>query len=558
MSDNMNLMKSSLPLRRLLLPVLPAVLFLPTCFFPFSPLDDYILILQNLDWLGTLGSIPEAFTSTMFQDEYYRPLLTVSFILDAMLGNGSAGMFHITNVILHAVNIALLLHLLRLLDVRRGTAVFLTALAAVHPVQVHAVAWIPGRNDMLLTLFIILSWISWLKVRQKPSPVMFAAHHLMFLAALFTKELAVLFPIAAVILHPPNEKRQFMKLGWFVLFWCLSFFGYIAAAFSVSRSQINAFEIPTLNNMLSSAVALGLYLQKIFIPLNLKIIPTFSNFQPVFFLLAAGMTAVVFLGGTIVRKRQLISGLFLFLSALLVPALYSIQKGYNEFFEHRLYLPLIGLIVAAASLNFKAWKISSRLPVVFSIALVSFLMIISLLRQEVYSDPLVFAETAVLESPDSPKAYSIRGFVFSILGRNREAIEDLSTAIRLNDRFNCTSHFNRGMLFFREQEYESAILDFTVVTEHDSADIEAQLHLALSYFNLNNPEKSEETLNSVLLLKPGHEPGLYYRALSRCGLGRFDMALQDSETLLTICPERSDYQQLHREIEAKLNENQDQ
>lgn len=80
---------------------------------------------------------------------WYRPLMTSSFALDrALLGPGPAG-FHATQLVLFALTIALLVALVRALGATPALAAGAGALAAAHPVQAEAVAWISARGDLL-------------------------------------------------------------------------------------------------------------------------------------------------------------------------------------------------------------------------------------------------------------------------------------------------------------------------------------------------------------------------------------------------------------------------
>ena len=68
------------------------VLYAKSTLFGYTFLDDNVLILKNYDFLKEMTNIIPAFFQKVFAKSYlpyYRPLLTVSFILDAQIGGTS-------------------------------------------------------------------------------------------------------------------------------------------------------------------------------------------------------------------------------------------------------------------------------------------------------------------------------------------------------------------------------------------------------------------------------------------------------------------------------------
>ncbi len=119
--------------------------------------DDDTAIFNNPyilsgDWLG------------LWRDPYfglYVPVASQIWALIYKVGGGSAIAFRILNLSLHLANAALVFLLLKGLAKRwglTGTAVFFgTAIFALHPLQVHAVAWLSGGRDLLAACFALAS-----------------------------------------------------------------------------------------------------------------------------------------------------------------------------------------------------------------------------------------------------------------------------------------------------------------------------------------------------------------------------------------------------------------
>ncbi|MBI3579434.1 MAG: glycosyltransferase family 39 protein, partial [Ignavibacteriales bacterium] len=194
-------------------------------FSEYTYYDDYILIGKNFSHIEHLSDIGKAF----FEDAghqgqggtLYRPILTISFILDAQLSGKALWGYRLTDVALHAVSCLLLFMLLNLLGFKRSFSFIASILFCVHPALTQTVAWIPGRNDSLLTVFVLACFISFLKFSSAPSAKGFFLQLLFFTLAMFTKESAiVLAPLALIYYRVLKREKLFsltvamLLVGW--------------------------------------------------------------------------------------------------------------------------------------------------------------------------------------------------------------------------------------------------------------------------------------------------------------------------------------------------------
>ena len=115
--------------------------------------DDISIITQQPE-LVVLSNWKEILTATWWPDALYRPVTRISLAIDWTVGGGHPQFMHMVNVAMHAAVTALLFLLVRvpLGTVGAGVA---TALFAVHPVHVEAVANVVGRAEILATLFAV-------------------------------------------------------------------------------------------------------------------------------------------------------------------------------------------------------------------------------------------------------------------------------------------------------------------------------------------------------------------------------------------------------------------
>ena len=159
---------------------------------------DDLTYLQGFSQYRGLAGVIRSFTEPFYlYPSYYRPLAMLSFVISA-----EPSVQHGINVLLHAVNTALVLYVARALmprevaQSRAGTvAAALSALLfAVHPVAVESTAWVSGRFDTLMCTFVLGTCLAALggELTRKRLALVFV----LFACAMGCKESAVGLPVA--------------------------------------------------------------------------------------------------------------------------------------------------------------------------------------------------------------------------------------------------------------------------------------------------------------------------------------------------------------------------
>jgi protein O-mannosyl-transferase len=171
----------------------------------FVKLDDPTLCYDNP--IVKNFSTSEAFSTEVAQD--YIPITFMSFALDHALFGFNPFYFHLHNLILHLVNVALVFYLLFLLtEGNLFIAAFVSLLFGVHPMHVESVMWVSQRKDVLSGLFYLLSLIVYIKFLNKKNILVYFISFTLFGLALLTKFMAVTLP-AAILLIAVYKKETF-------------------------------------------------------------------------------------------------------------------------------------------------------------------------------------------------------------------------------------------------------------------------------------------------------------------------------------------------------------
>ena len=170
--------------------------------------DDWPLIADNRyvhafswypRWLShDFWDVDTATAQLLERRPYWRPLVTASYALDWNLSGGSPPMFHATNLALHAAVGALCFFTLRRWSNSSIGALLGALIFVLHPTKAESVAWISGRPDVLMTLFVLAASAGIaLRLRGKRSGIVLEL--VATLLAYASKEHAVVLPLFAAI-----------------------------------------------------------------------------------------------------------------------------------------------------------------------------------------------------------------------------------------------------------------------------------------------------------------------------------------------------------------------
>lgn len=167
--------------------------------------DDFVTVFEApTRW--PLAELREIFLPPAAEQVYLRPLPSLTYYMDDLLwGDSLIWGWHLTNVLLHAANAAVLAWLL--LRIGRGVALVGGVIFAVQPVAAEPVTWISARPDLLMAGAAMLSLAAFAGGRRLLSAFL-------LLAALLCKEAAVSLPliISAWVLY--RRGRLIRETGW--------------------------------------------------------------------------------------------------------------------------------------------------------------------------------------------------------------------------------------------------------------------------------------------------------------------------------------------------------
>jgi protein O-mannosyl-transferase len=310
-------------------------------------------------------------------------------------------LYHLINICLHMVSVILLYRLLTHLGLKTLKAFILAAFFAIHPVLTQAVAWIPGRNDTLLGIFVLAFFNNSILFVESGEKKRLFWSALFLLLALFTKETGAFAPLALLVILAMflevsmKEKRMMAQYGvWVgaVAVW------FVARRFATTQNPeyMHGFATEFLHRL----PLLVQYYGKIILPFNLSVFPTQEDTTYYLGILAILFTVVVFYFSPQREMKRVWGGLLLFV-IFLIPALIVPSSLNNQTFEHRLYLPILGVLLMIPETVLLNGKYTEGQVLIYSIVVIAITAGKTLTHQQDFSDPHEFWTQAVETSPNS-------------------------------------------------------------------------------------------------------------------------------------------------------------
>jgi Tfp pilus assembly protein PilF len=326
-------------------------------------------------------------------------------MFDAYISNLSPAMFHLTNVILHAIASCLVYVFIVRLGYKKTFALPASIIFAIHPVLAQNIAWIAGRVDIILVIFIIPAFITGLNfVESKGNNVLqYILHIFFFSCALLTKESTLVFPVIFFIYLTVVQgyRKEYLRRyiitasGWVVvaLIWL-----YMRSIHIYGTGEI--FNILNLINIFKAAPpAMLLNFGKIFMPFNLSVYPILKDSTVGYGVISIIILCLSFYFSRGARPSYIFFGLTWFLIFALPNFL-----GELVFYESRMYIWSIGLIIVVAEIDLNRF-FSYWLKLALYFTVVACFVVTTYTYLDNFKDRYIYWQNAVGHSPDAAGAH---------------------------------------------------------------------------------------------------------------------------------------------------------
>jgi Flp pilus assembly protein TadD len=509
----------TLALLRLALACLTVGCLAGVCTCDFVNFDDPLYVTDNPHVQQGLTASSLAWAWTDFHRGMYAPLTRTSLLLDYQLHGLNPHGYHLTNLLLHLVNVLVLFEVLRSMTGARWRCFLVAACFAIHPLHVESVAWITERKDVLSTLFGLLALAAWVRYTRwggLPRILLVLAS---FAASLLSKPMWVTFPFVLLLLDRWPLRRH-ETIPWSRL--CLEKVPLLLlalAACAVTATVHNEIgaraclgDLALKYRLANAAVSCVAYLGQTAWPVGLAAYyPHPLESLPLWKF--AGSAALLLLATVLVirqhrRKPELLVGWLWFLGTL-TPVLGLVSMGGYARADRYTYVPHIGLFVGLVYGMDAGWFSSSRrrlMAVVSAGAMLAALGVLTWKQTLTWRNSWTLWEHALRVTRGNYMAHSQLGILLAEEEAVSEAIEHYEVALQLIPDYK-PALLNLAMIRVEQEQFamaEPLLRRAVSVVPEDS-----HLHFLLGFSleKLNRWPEAEVNLCEAVRLDPDSADG---------------------------------------------------
>jgi tetratricopeptide (TPR) repeat protein len=573
----------------LLLLALVAIAYAPVRQAEFVNYDDYHYVVENAH--VSTGTTPAnvwwAFTA--FAAGNWHPLTWLSHQLDCQFFGLRPAGHHVVNVLLHGLNAAVLLLVLRALTGSLWRSAVVAALFAVHPLNVESVAWVSERKNVLSTLLWLLTMGAYAGYARLPSRRRYAVVASLLALGLMSKPMVVTLPCVLLLLDywplgrfrpdAPDARASALALvrEKLPLFALAAAGSMLTMAAQRAAGAVTSLDQVPLTWRLGNAVAsYAAYLWKAAWPVGLAVFyPHPGSRLPVERLVVAAATLallslLVAWAGRPGRKPYLAVGWLWYLGTL-VPVIGIVQVGSQAMADRYAYVPLLGVFVALV------WGLADLVPaprVWGALALAATAALtaathrqaglwhdsmalfehardvtrnnyvaytnlgLAYNKQKRWEEAIRHFDRALKIQPHSAEAYGHRGLALARMGRLDDAIASLEKALEIYPKSE-HAHNNLGIAY-RKRDPEKALGHLRQAVALAPEFAEAWINLGAVLLERKQPEDARKAFDTALRLEPGSAVTLFRLGSVRLEHGDLDQAVAEFDAALRIDPTHAD------------------
>lgn len=477
----------------------------------------------------------------------------LSFAMNYRLNGLNVPGYHVVNLAVHLAN-GLLIYWLASLTFRtpyfkskvndearpiaacRNLIPLFSALLFVsHPIQTQAVTYIYQRVTSLVALFYLLSLVLYIKARlgqctgkllaQSCTPY-YLLSLISALLAMKTKENAFTLPMVITLYEYMFLEGRWRKRIVYLLPFLLTLLVIPLSLIGidkpvgdligdVSQAARMQTEMSRWHYLLTQFRVIVTYIRLIFLPINQNLdydYPIYNSFTDPNVFLSFTFLSTIFVVGVYLfyrskrvdhETRLIAFGIFWFFISLSIES--SVLPIVDVIFEHRMYLPSVGLFVSAVTIMLivaNRLRNTRQLAVKFMLAyLIAVSSALTYARNTVWEDEITLWSDTASKSPKKSRAINNLGHAYFERGQVDEAIKLYELALHF-DPNNAEAHCNIGNVYESKGLTDRAITHYLKALELKPVFAEARFNLAGAYASQGRFDSAVKYFQSALKMKP--------------------------------------------------------
>jgi protein O-mannosyl-transferase len=523
-------------------------IFLPSVWNDFSNFDDpaYVTFNPHIHHGLSWSAIRWAFRG--FYAANWHPITWLSHILDFTLFGRKAWGHHLTSVIFHSANVALLFLIFSKATGSTWRSAVVAILFGVHPLHVESVAWIAERKDVLNTFFAMLTLLAYLQYTQaadRRSTIWYFLALFFFALSLGSKAMSVTLPILLLLLdywplrrlNSASAVRRAVveKIPFFVLSVAVAGITVVAQ----NSGHAIKLDIPAGIRFANAVVSVSRYLGKLFWPHDLIVFYPYEVPSSA----TIALSILLFLSislATIVWRRTLpwlFIGWWWFVISL-VPVIGLIQIGAQAMADRYMYWPSIGpliTIVWAVSCLLERFRIVRSTRMALTCVVVAGAAAVTERQINFWRNSETLFRHAIAIAPENPLAHLNLGVELTEHGATSEGLSHLREAVNLLP-IDPDNHLNLGIALHQNGDLPAAISEFQITLRIKPDSAKAHANLALGFQEQNDLDSAMSEYREALRLDPASPDVRVGFGLALQRSGQIDAALAQFEEAIKEDP----------------------
>lgn len=532
--------------------------------------DDYRMIIEN----ASIHDVSDL--RAIVLHEVTRPLVNLSFAVDHAIWGSQPFGFHLTNVVLHCVNVVLLFFMASRLASERARddgnsprliAFVAASVFAVHPLMTGAVGYISARSEVLCATLLFLAFLSAQRWIRQGGGTWWLLTLALWVAAVLTRELAAVLPIVLFAYDrlfiddgQPGKRHRWWRLH-------APLIGLSAAAAVIRLAVFAYVEHPDETVLLWSAILdqaivswryAALFVNPSGQAIYHEVRPVLSMWDPRGLLALCAVAFVVTMAWYARRVDRLARFGIIWFFLLLVPSSFlSVLGSGDGMQEHRVYVAGCGLFLIVGSTI--GWLMAFLSRTRLTRGLVHAVIVVGLLwlggravvRNLMWGDPVALWREASLLAPNDGIPQTALAQELERGGRYEEAVEAFKKALHLRPKAPL-AYLNLGVCLAVLQRFDEATATFEQLRSIEAQSTIVSTGLGAVAMLSGQRAQARAHFLEALQRDPSDILTLQWLALLEEEAGDAEAALRRCEEIQSLSPRKHSNEDCIRRNRARL------
>ena len=443
-----------------------------------------------------------------------RPLLYLTFAINYQIHAQQLFGYHLVNLVLHVLNGVLVMliatHIFSRCDSTKDSArvygLLSAALFVVHPIQTESVTYISSRSELLSTLFYGICVLLFIKRDHRKIGFLWSLVVLVpFFLGVLSKETVISLPAILLaydfLFFAKSDLRAVLSRWRFYVTYVTG--GVVAIAVLLRTGVVHSIgtdvaQLSPWRYFLTELRVVSSYVRMLFFPVGLNINydvrPSSSLFEPAVLGGLLVLTLLLFVAWRLRGNQPIVSFSIVWFFLTLAPTS-SFVPIPDVIFEHRLYLPLVGIslgfpllatYIVSRAATLDRQRVSSTAAACGAVLVV--FVIGTILRNQVWRDPVRLWTDSMTKSPHHARPYNSLATEYLNRRDYARAIETAQAGLRNIDDERARGGLQNfiGTIYLQLRQYEPAAATFREAAKNENGHEAATAlnNLGATYVNL--------------------------------------------------------------------------